>query len=270
MMINYVCKLAYVGTAYKGWQIQAPGIETVEHTIEQTLYSIFGVPIRVGVCSRTDAGVHALGQIGSFQAPGSITLYRLFRGLNALLNDDISILDLVRTEHLVNVRKENRGKRYIYHIHNGPVDFAFSRTTSWCVYEPLNLEVMRRVARHLVGSFDFSAFQGKGCNALSTFKTITKIEIQQRSHRFGGDQIKIIVEGQSFLKNMVRIIVGALVDIGRGKLNENAVQIALKSGKRSDIGITAPPHGLFLDEVFFDKDLFENGILAIINSRSKS
>lgn len=211
--------------------------------------------IKIRASSRTDSGVHARGQVATIEVPRHIPLQKLFFSINSLLPDDVSVSEMVEVPADFNARRDNIGKRYIYNIFNSPVAGALhSRYTHW-IRSPLDLSAMQAAANLFPGTHDFSAFRGKGCQQYSTTKTVQSVSIGVKKAR-GYRILQICVEGSGFLKNMVRIMAGTLVDIGRGKFDPEAVQRALTSGKREDAGLTAPAKGLILDSVFFDPDPF--------------
>ncbi len=253
-MKNILLKIEYEGTRFKGWQIQ-PQVITVEETIKTVLQQICQCNIQIRASSRTDAGVHARGQVATVQVPDHIFLNRLICSVNSLLPEDISVSDAVEVPPEFSARMNNCGKRYIYQILNSPFARALHhRFYNW-VRAPLNLTQMRSAGSFLKGTHDYSAFRGRGCQQNSTVKTVRKLDILTEDMD-GYTNIRIMVEGDGFLKNMVRIMIGTLIDIGRGKLDEGSIQRALTSGRREDTGLTAPAKGLILDRVYFDPDPF--------------
>jgi len=252
---NILFKIEYLGTHYSGWQIQEAGIKTVEESIERVLQQVCRQEIDVKACSRTDSGVHARGQVAHFYAPKSLSLKKIFFSLNSLLPDDITIRDMVEVPMEFSARQASQGKSYHYRISNSPVPKALSRDQFWWVRYCLDVDLMRQAAQDLIGIHDFSAFRGKYCQARSPIKHLVKIEIteiQDGVHK----EVRMHFEGSGFLRNMIRIMAGTLVDIARGQLPPDRIQEVLKSGKRAHAGITAPPHGLILDQVFYNPDPF--------------
>lgn len=254
-MKNILVKIEYQGTHYKGWQIQTPGTPTVEETIEVLLKRVFSEHVKLNACSRTDSGVHARGQVANFFAPKQTPLKKLMLGLNAMLPDDICIKDMVEVPMDFTARGLNSGKRYIYNISNSSIPKAIHNEFCWWVRQPLDLEAMRLAARDFIGTYDFSAFRGKGCQALSPVKEVTRVDMEVVDSGYYKD-IKLIYEGSAFLRNMIRVMTGTLVEIGRGKLKADTIRKILETGKRENAGVTAPSKGLFLDEVFYDPDPF--------------
>lgn len=254
MFKNILIKIEYQGTNYHGWQIQ-PNDVTIQEKIQDVLRLIFQTDITVKACSRTDSGVHARGQLANFDIPVKTPLRKLFCSLNSLLPDDIAIVDLVEGESGYSVREQNRGKRYIYRINNGAIPRAIGNEFYWWVKSHLDETIMQKAANDFIGSHDFSAYRGIGCAQNKMIKTISKVEViakKDGNYR----TIECIVEGSGFLKNMVRIMVGTLVDIGRQTRDISTIQKTFKTLKRIDAGQTAPPEGLILDKVFLSPDPF--------------
>lgn len=229
---------------------------TVEASLQEILQKICQCEIQIRASSRTDSGVHACGQVATVEVPCHIRLEKLFRSLNALLPDDVSIPKAVEVKDGFSARRDNLGKRYIYRVYNAPAACALNYRFFHWVRSPLNLQHMREAALQFLGSHDFAAFRGKGCQQLNTCKIIKKVDIDDQVEN-GITLIQIVVEGNSFLKNMVRIMAGTLIDIGRGRLDSGSVSRAIKSGRRDEAGFTAPAKGLTLDCVFFSPDPFQ-------------
>lgn len=258
-MKTILLKIEYDGTRFKGWQIQ-PNAITVEETITQVLRQICQCEIHLRACSRTDSGVHARGQVATVQVPDHLLISKLFASLNAMLPEDISISDLVEVAGDFSARRENLGKRYIYQIYQARAASALHHRYFHWVKSKLDLEAMADAGRRLEGTHDFSAFRGKGCQQISTEKTIQSLDIES-DPKADRCILRIVVQGDGFLKNMVRIIAGTLIDIGRGRLSPITIEDALATGNRDNAGLTAPAKGLFLDTVFFEPDPFmQNGL----------
>jgi len=251
---NLLLKIEYDGTKYKGWQKQ-PEVTTVEKIIQQILQKICQCPVSIVACGRTDAGVHALEQVVNVKVPEQISLHKLFQSLNSLLPDDIAVLDTLQVPDLYKARMENKGKRYSYQILNSPIPKAIDHNFFLWVKSPLNIIKMKQACALFLGKHDFSAFRGKRCQQPLTVKNIYKAEINAEKENIF-TKIKITIEGSGFLKNMVRIMVGTIIDIGKGKLNMEVIPKALVSGKREIVGHTAAAHGLKLEKIFFRPDPF--------------
>jgi tRNA pseudouridine38-40 synthase len=236
----------YDGTQYVGWQLQPNG-PSIQGEIERALAELCGKPIRVTASGRTDSGVHALGQVVSFE-PGVERPERAYQhGLNRLLPADIAVRE-VRFHPLgFNARRSARGKIYRYQIQNVPTRSPLTSRYSWQVYQPLDVDVMREAARTLLGTHDFNAFRASNCEAKTTVRTLRRLDVTGQS----GGTITIEAEATAFLKHMVRNFVGTLVEVGLGKRKVSSVAEALASKDRKQAGATAPPQGLCLMKVHY-------------------
>lgn len=236
--------LAYDGTAYAGWQVQ-PGRTTVQGVLEAAVERVTGAAARTLASGRTDAGVHALGQVASFRTECGLEPEVLVRALNACLPHDVAVLDAaLATDDFHPIRDAVR-KRYRYVIHDGSVRDVFNRNYAWQVKCPLDAAAMHRSAQSLLGRHDFSSFENAGAPRLDSIRTITDIFVRRNN----GDQVAVEVEADGFLYNMVRVIVGTLVEVGRGAEDESWPAGALAAQDRGRAGPTAPPQGLFLVHV---------------------
>jgi tRNA pseudouridine38-40 synthase len=247
-------KIEYDGKGYKGWQVQ-PGVPTVQGALQQVFWQICRCDIQVQAASRTDAGVHASGQIARVSIPDALSLKKLFVSINALLPNDIAVTDMIRVADDFDPRKDNIGKRYCYRILNTPVDHPLDQRYFTWVRHPLNIEKIASACRLLVGKHDFSAFRGKGCQQRQTVKRLSKVDCRTESVQ-DGQRIWLDFEGSGFLKNMIRIIAGVLIEIGKGRIAEPVITQALLSGKRHHALKTAPSKGLVLEKVCFSPDPF--------------
>lgn len=238
----------YDGTAYAGWQRQANAM-TVQEKLERAIRKLTGEELCVSGASRTDAGVHALGQSAHFDTESRIPADKFSFALNTMLPPDIRVTRSEEVPLEFHARFSTRGKRYRYLFHAAPHAGALTRNTHAHVIYPLNVEKMQIEAQDLVGTHDFAAFAASGSVVKDTVRTIYRAEVAA-----SGSEIRLIVEGSGFLYNMVRIIAGTLIGVGSGKLEPGAFRRAIASGDRLDLGITAPAHGLTLMEVFYDPD----------------
>lgn len=239
--------VAYDGTAYAGWQVQA-GDRTVQEALEAALAKVTGEPIRVTASGRTDAGVHALGQVVGFRTASRLPPEVLRRALNAELPRDVAVLEAGEAAEGFHATRHARRKRYRYLIDNGPVRDVFCRRYCWHFPAPLDAAAMHRAAQCLVGRHDFSSFQTSGSPRKTSVRTIYEIAVRRGEGPTSG-RITIEVEADGFLYNMVRTIVGSLVGIGRGARPEAWLAQVLAAADRRVAGPTAPPQGLFLVEV---------------------
>ena len=239
--------LAYDGTAYNGWQVQTAE-PTIQSTIEKALLQITGQSVRVTASGRTDAGVHALGQVLSVRLETSLADQDLHRALNATTPFDIGFIQVETVADGFHAIRDAKRKRYRYVIQHGAHRDLFDRAYSWYLPVPVNVPAMKRAARQLEGTHDFASFQASGSDRKTTIRTIYEVYLTTDTQR-GADKINIEVEADGFLYNMVRNIVGTLVEIGRGKQNVDWVGQVLAAKDRKAAGVTAPPQGLFLLKV---------------------
>lgn len=248
--------LEYDGTNYQGWQSQKSG-NTIQDTLSKMIVSITGRPIRLTGASRTDAGVHALGQVAAFGTDSNLPVDVLKRALNAKLPDDIRILDMEETDGRFNPRFNAVKKRYSYLISIGRDRSAFLHKYQWQLTAGLNLDAMRDAGLLLIGEHDFSSLRGSGCSAKTTVRHIHSLEItairtmEFMSASLKGDWIRISIEANAFLRHMVRNIVGTLVEVGKGRLKASEVSAILNAKDRTKAGPTAPAAGLFLEKVYY-------------------
>jgi tRNA pseudouridine38-40 synthase len=240
--------VAYDGTAYAGWQVQVDRT-TVQGTIEAAVEQITGMKTRIMASGRTDAGVHALGQVVVFQSETRLAPEVLRRALNGLLPDDIAVLDVADVAEGFHPTRHAKRKRYRYVIHNGPVRDVFARRYCW--HYPsghLDEKAMQRAAEALLGTHDFSSFETSGAEREHSVRTIFDLRVERGAGE-DRDRLTVEVEADGFLYNMVRTIVGTLVDVGRGFRPESWPAEVLRALDRRAAGKTAPPQGLFLVKV---------------------
>lgn len=246
-MSNIKLTVVYNGTNYLGWQKTKMG-PSIEEALEKILSQILRQKIRLQAASRTDAGVHAEEQVVNFFSEKTdIDLYRLKRGLNGLLPDDISIKAIENAPIDFHPTLDCSGKEYHYQICNSRAQLPFYRQFSWHYYYPLCIDEMQKAADGLIGKHDFSAFCNDKTTAQNNIREIYQIDVLPLE----SERLKIRIHGNAFLYNMVRIIVGTLVYIGAGKLNSDSIVEILNSRDRTKAGITAPAHGLTLHKVFY-------------------
>lgn len=235
--------LEYDGTHYKGWQIQAAA-PTVQETLEAALQRLFNAFVRVRVAGRTDAGVHAAGQVAAFHAPKTFDCARLQRGLNAVLPVDIAVKRIEEVADSFDPRRHARSRVYQYRIWNHPWRSPIVARYSWHIPYPLNYAAMDAAASLLVGDHDFSSFQGADSEERNPQRTVLRSAVRRK-----GDLLVYDVEARSFLRHMVRNIVGTLADVGRGALRVEDFAAIFSARDRTRAGLNAPPQGLFLMEV---------------------
>ena len=243
-MPNFKITIEYDGSAYHGWQRQASE-RTIQGEIENALKTMTGNTITVTGSGRTDAGVHALNQTANFRCTTSLTPEVFLKGLNSLLSEDIVISSCKIVPEKFHARYDVKSKVYQYRILNRSLPAAISRQYAWHIRKKLNLSAMQEAIRCIIGSHDFKAFEGSGSPRVSTVRCITNADLVETDN----DYLVLKIEGDGFLKFMVRNIVGTLVDVGFDKITPDDFKQILVSKNRNLAGITAPAHGLFLIEV---------------------
>ena len=244
--------LAYDGTAYAGWQVQ-PGEKTVQAALEKAIERITGEKVRAIASGRTDAGVHALGQVVGFRTETHLPADVLQRALNAELPRDVAVLDAVDASETFHPIRDAVRKRYRYFIHDAPVRDVFRRQYCWHFTSRLDHAAMARAAAALLGRHDFSSFETSGAERKDSIRTIHELRVE-RGRGAEADWITIEIEADGFLYNMVRAIVGTLVEVGRGAEDESWVAEVLAATDRRAAGPTAPPQGLFLVQVEYGEN----------------
>lgn len=237
--------IEYDGTAYAGWQVQPNGL-TIQEVMEQALAGLLGEPTRLRSSGRTDAGVHARGMVACFTTTLPMPLRAFREGLNSQLPADIAVRDACEVPPDFNPRFHSIGKHYRYTILLDNLRSPLSRHTAWRLGGRLDLEAMREACSHFVGEHDFAAFRASNCAAKTTVRRIDSLQLVQE-----GRFLHIDVNGSGFLKNMVRIITGTLVEVGLGKRSPQDIARLLKEGDRQLAGKTAPPQGLCLMQVYY-------------------
>jgi tRNA pseudouridine38-40 synthase len=243
-MRNIKLTIEYDGTNYQGWQIQAKG-PTIQGMIEEKLALLVGETIHLVGSGRTDAGAHALGQVANFKTWSQMDVRSIQRALNSLFPTDIVIKSVEEVEENFNARKQSKSKIYEYRILNRPIRSAFHRRYAWHIPQKLNLREMKKAAQSLTGEHDFSSFRSVGSPTRTAIRKVIRAEWK----RSRDGLICFEIEANGFLKQMVRAIVGTLVEVGKGKISVGEFQIILESRDRKKAGPTAPAHGLFMKEV---------------------
>ena len=238
--------LEYDGTRYVGWQVQPNG-PSVQAEVERALATLHHAPRRVTAAGRTDAGVHARGQVVSFAEPAPLPLRAYVQGMNALLPPDVAVRSARLEPDAFDARRSARGKRYRYVIENGLSRAPLSRLQAWQHFQPLDVAAMRDAARHLVGRHDYASFQASDCSCRHAIREVRRLDVLGEA----GGRIELVVEATAFVKHMVRNIVGTLVEVGLGKRAPGSIPELLEARDRARAGPTAPPQGLFLEEVFY-------------------
>ena len=247
--------LAYDGTAYFGWQWQ-PNRPTIQGVLEDAWHQVTGEKIRVVGSGRTDAGVHALGQAVSLTTHSSLDPAVVHRALNANLPPDVVVRQVCEAPQGFNAIDHSLGKRYRYLILDDRLRDPFSRHYHWHVRRPLDADLMNQAAQLLLGERDFKSFESAGSRRVSSVRTVRDLSVRRCEH-IDGQRIWIEIEANGFLYNMVRNIVGTLVEVGQGKRPVEWVQEVLLAHDRRVAGMTAPARGLFLVKVLFASGVIE-------------
>lgn len=246
-MRHFKLTLSYDGTAYAGWQVQ-PNANTIQAEVERALRQIVGDEIRVTASGRTDAGVHALAQVASFSCRTHLAAGVLRRAIDANLPRDIVALAVDEMPYAFHAIRDSVRKRYRYIIQDGRIADVFAQRYAWQIPQRLDVDAMTEAARHLVGTHDFSSFEAAGAPRANSVRTVFDISLRRQSGELF-DRIIFEIEANGFLYNMVRNIVGTLVEIGKSKQPPDWIVAVLAALDRGAAGPTAPAQGLFLVRV---------------------
>jgi tRNA pseudouridine38-40 synthase len=238
--------LEYDGTRYVGWQVQPNG-PSVQAEVERALTTLHKAPRRVTAAGRTDAGVHALGQVCSFQEAEPLPLKAYVLGMNALLPEDVAVRAASLEPQGFDARRSASGKRYRYRIENGPGRGPLSRLQAWQQFRPLDAAAMRDAAARLTGRHDFACFQASDCECAHAVRVLSRCEVVGEP----GGRVDVVVEATAFVKHMVRNLTGTLVEVGLHRRDPDSMEALLFARDRRLAGPTAPPQGLCLEEVFY-------------------
>lgn len=246
--------IEYDGTPFSGWQLQREdgGLPTVQGALEAAISILIGDQVRVRAASRTDAGVHARGQVVAFDTARDTLPLRAFeRGLFPYLPPTLVVRRVELAEDGWSPRHASRGKHYRYTYWNDAAPTALDRHRAWFVRAPLDLERMQSAGAHLVGTHDFEAFRSAGCDAPHAVRTMYKIDVTRGDYA----RVHLDIVGNAFVRNMVRIFAGNLRDVGLGRMTPDQMRVLIESRDRAAGGMTAPAHGLCLEEVIYDDRL---------------
>jgi len=243
-MRNIKLVIEYDGANYQGWQVQSKG-PTVQGIIEEKLALLIGEKVHLVGSGRTDAGVHALKQVAHFKTESQMDIRSIQRALNSLLPPDMAIQRAEEVEENFHARRQSRSKVYEYRILNRSLRSAFHRGYAWHIPKKLDIKEMKKATRSLIGEHDFSSFRSVGSPTRTAVRRVIRAEWQRDREGL----IRFEIEANGFLKQMVRALVGTLVEVGKGKIRSGEFRSILESKDRKKAGPTAPAHGLFLKEV---------------------
>lgn len=247
-MKNIRLLIEYDGTNYHGWQRQRKR-RTVQGEIEKAIKKITKEDVNIISSGRTDSGVHAKGQVANFITNSIIPGENYKFALNINLPEDIKVLESCEVKKNFHSRFSAKYKKYKYVIYNGKMPRPLYRNFSYHVSWDLDIEEMRKSLKYFIGYHDFESFMGRDTKVDTTMRTIYNMEIEKN-----GEFIEITIEGKSFLRNMIRIMVGTLVYIGRGRIDKENIPKIIQGKNRVLAGPTAPPQGLFLEKVYYEKN----------------
>ena len=243
-MRNFKLTIEYDGSRYCGWQRQNND-PTIQGEIEQALMKMIGRKISLIGSGRTDAGVHAYGQVANFKCDTKLNAEDFLGGLNSLMPDDVIVTSCEEVDETFHARYNVQSKTYVYRILNRSRPAAICRQYAWHIRKKLNLESMRAAITHLVGCYDFKAFEGAGSPRSHTHRCVIKANLFEKKNGY----LVFEIEADGLLRFMVRNIVGTLLEVGLGKITPADFKRILDSKDRSQAGATAPARGLFLKEV---------------------
>lgn len=250
-MVNIRLIVAYKGTAYAGWQIQ-PNAVTVQEKMSEAVFKVIKEHVVLYASGRTDAGVHAAGQVVNFFTSSQMPAERFAPALNSHLPKDIRVLRSEEVALDFHSQYSAHCKTYCYRIYTGEILNPFFEEYAWHIRGPLDINAMQKAGNAFVGIHDFSSFMNAGSPVKSTVREIFSLTVSKSTTLFPGtNQIEIFITGNGFLYNMVRIIAGTLVDVGSHKTDPNNVPGIIMNGDRKQAGITAPAHGLMLINVVY-------------------
>ena len=244
-MRNLRLDICYDGTRYRGWQRLPGKDDTIQGKLETALSRILGEPIEISGSGRTDAGVHARGQVANFHCESTMAAPEILENLRRYLPEDIGIYSCRDVSERFHARLNAKEKTYCYRIWNSEMPCVFDRRFVAVMPETLDISAMEQAARYLMGQHDFAAFCGNAKMKKSTVRYIRDLTVTRQ-----GNEVRITVTGNGFLHNMVRILVGTLVEVGRGEREPDSIP-QLFGGKRAEAGFLAPPQGLCLMELYY-------------------
>ena len=245
-MNNYKIIIQYEGTRYNGWQKQGNTPNTIQEKFENILYKMTGKKTEINASGRTDAGVHAKGQCANFKCDIDMSDVEILNYFNHYLPEDIKVLEIEKVPERFHARLSAKAKTYEYNVSAGKKTDVFKRRTVYAIDKELDIEMMKKASQKLLGEHDFIGFSSLKKTKKSTIRNISSIEIKEED-----DVIKFTINGNGFLYNMVRIIVGTLIEIGAGERDIESIDEIFESKQRENAGITMPARGLTLFKVFY-------------------
>lgn len=245
-MRNFRITIQYEGTRYQGWQKQKSTDNTLQGKFETLLSRLAGAPVEIAASGRTDAGVHARGQVANFHMDTELTALALMERMNQYLPEDVAVIDCCEADERFHSRLCAKGKCYQYRVLNSRTPHVFDRRYVYQMAETLDVEAMRRAARALIGTHDFKSFTSAKKSKKSTVRTISSIEIEEV-----GEEIRFTFYGDGFLFHMVRILVGTLLEVGKSNLAPSDMEGILAARDRQKAGPLVPASGLCLMEVYY-------------------
>lgn len=243
-MKNYKIIVQYDGTRYKGWQVQKSTDMTIQGKLQDVLSTMIGQEVEVIGSGRTDAGVHAYGQVANFHVPTHFKAQDIMEYLNHYLPMDIAVVNIQEVDERFHARYHAVSKTYVYRIHTSTIPNVFERKYMYTYTQPLNVNRMRQAASYMLGTHDFMAFCGNKKMKKSTVRTVTAINIEEKEN-----EIQISYTGDGFLQQMIRIMTGTLIEVGNGNKQPEDILSILESKVRENAGYTVPPEGLILKQV---------------------
>lgn len=251
--------IEYDGTAYCGWQRQEDGIPSVQQAIEEAITKFCGQEITILVAGRTDTGVHATGQVAHLDldyGDRPLSGFDLAKAINAHLRGHaVSIINAAQVHEEFHARFDATNKLYIYRILSRSAPPAIGKAQLWHLHSELQSDAMHEAAQHLIGHHDFTSFRASGCQAKHPMRTLKRLDVFASPYdAFGGQEVTIAAEAQSFLHHQVRNMVGTLVEVGKGKMTISEVKRILDTKDRTIAGPTAPPQGLVLARIDYPQE----------------
>lgn len=245
-MRNIKCRVTYEGTRYQGWQRQESSDNTIQGRLEQLISRMCGEKIEIQGSGRTDAGVHALGQIINFHTHSQMPTEEMLDYMNQYLPEDIGIVEITEVPERFHSRLNAKGKQYSYHVWNSTLPNVFWRRYAYTVEKKLDIPAMEEAASYLLGEHDFKSFTSTKKGKKSTVRRIDSIQISRE-----GDLLTFTFKGDGFLYHMIRILMGTLLEVGLGARSADSIPAILSAKDRETAGMLVPARGLILEEVFY-------------------